>query len=107
MDILSSPGVWIFGAIVVGAAIVLQLAFEGLVLALGSMIILALSRGRIKVGEARNLGKGPPKVQGGAIFYYEDSQCYIYRNYVGLIGLLAVLVALGAVFGIGFYANAH
>jgi hypothetical protein len=107
MDILSSPSVWIFGAVIVGAAVVLQLAFEGLVLALGSMIIVALSRGRIKVGEARNLGKAPPKIQGGGVFYYENTQCYIYRNYVVLIGLLAVLLALGAIFGIGFYANAH
>ncbi|MDH4323980.1 MAG: hypothetical protein OEW90_07545 [Betaproteobacteria bacterium] len=107
MDFLTSPSVWIFGAIILGVTIVLQLGFEGLVLALGSMIVLALSRGRIRVGEARSFAKAPPKLHGGWVFYYENSQCYVYRNYAVLIGLVAVLLALGAIYGIGFYFNAH
>jgi hypothetical protein len=107
MDIPAPTNLWTVLAIIVAFAVVLQFAFEGLVLALGSLVVWAVSAGRIKVGERRSLGKVPPKLNGGSVFYYEDSHCYVYQNYVVLIGLISVLLLLSAIFGASFWVNAH
>ena len=100
-------GVAIVVAIVVVLTAVLQLAFEGLVLALGTLVISGLSAGRIKVGERRNLGKPAQQLSGGAVFYYEGSVCHIYQNYAALVGLISVLLIVTAVFGVTVWTNAH
>lgn len=107
MDISAPSGLWMFIAVIVAATAVLQLAFEGLILALGSLVVWALSAGRIKVGERRSFGKPPPKLHGGTVFYFENAQWYVYQNYVGLIGLLAVVLLLSAIFGASVWVNAH
>ena len=107
MDIPAPTNLWTVLAVIVAIVVVLQFAFEGLILALGSVLVWALSAGRIKVGERRSLGKPPPKLHGGNVFYFEESQCYVYQNYVVLIGLVAALLSLAAIFGASFWANAH
>lgn len=101
MDILTSATFWIVVAILVGISLGLQVAFEGLILALGSAIVWVFSGGRIKVGESRDLIEPSPKLGGGAVFYYENSHWFVYRNYAVLIGLVAVLSILAAIVGIG------
>jgi phosphatidylserine synthase len=100
-------GVAIVVAIVVVLTVVLQLAFEGLVLAVGTLVISGLSAGRIKVGERRDLRKPVQKLTGGAVFYYEDAVCHIYQNYAALVGLISVLLIITAVFGVTVWTNAH
>jgi hypothetical protein len=107
MDIPAPTNLWMVLAVILAIVVVLQLAFEGLILALGSVVVWALSAGRIKVGERRSLGKPPPKLTGGNFFYFEESRCYVYQNYVVLIGLVTVLLVLTAIFGASFWANAH
>lgn len=107
MEFTGSQGLWTALAIILVVVIAVQLAFEGLVLGVGAFIVWALSGGRIKSGERRHLSKPPPKLSGGAVFYYENSGCYMYQNFVGLVGLLAVLLSLTAIFGIGMWVYAH
>lgn len=47
------------------------------------------------------------QLNGGAVFYHEDSVCYIYQNYAVLVGLIAVLLIITAVFGVTVWTNAH
>jgi|SRR5882762_2201518 len=106
MEFTGTTGFWVLFAMIVAFTLVLQLAFEGLVLVVGTFVLWGLSAGRIRRGEFRHLGKAPPKPSGGAVFYYEGSRCYMYQNYVGLIGLVTVLLALTAVFGVGMWIYA-
>jgi hypothetical protein len=106
MEFTGTTGLWGLFAIIIALTLVMQFAFKGLVLAVGAAVLWGLSGGRIRRGEFRHLGKAPPKPSGGAIFYYEGSHCYMYQNYVGLIGLVTVLLALTAVFGVGMWLHA-
>ncbi len=106
MEFTSTAGLWALFAIIVAFTLVMQFAVEGVVLVVGTLVLWGLSGGRIKRGEFRHLGKAPPKPGGGAVFYYEGSHCYMYQNYVGLIGLVTVLLALTAVFGVGMWIYA-
>jgi hypothetical protein len=76
---------------------VLTLAWEGLVLSTGALLIWGLSWGGIRVGEHRNLSKPAPKANSGRVFYFENGRWYIYRNFAILVGwafLMLVLIAL-------------
>jgi hypothetical protein len=106
MEFITTPGIWTFLAIAVAITLVFQFAFEGLVLVVGAFVLWALSGGRIKRGEACDLWKTPPKVAGGAVFYSEGEQRYMYRNFVGLIGFVAVLLGLTTIFGVGMWTEA-
>lgn len=106
MEFIIASGFWKIIAIVVAITMLFQFAFEGLVLVVGTFGSRALSGGRIKRGEARDLWKIPPKPVGGAVFYSEGEQRYMYHNFVGLIGLVTVLLALTAIFGVGMWKHA-
>lgn len=97
---------WILLIAFVILAVAVQFVFDTFVLAIGSLLVWVLSAGRIKTGERRNLGKLPPKPNGGRIFYYENSSTYMYQNFVALVGLVAVLSGLTAIFGYGMWTNA-
>ena len=95
----------IFGIILL-ANVVFHFAAEGLFLATGATILRVLSAGHIRAGEARNLFGRSEKVNGGALFYVENAQHFMYRNFVVMIGLAFWLMVLGAVFGYGTYVHA-
>ena len=102
-------GVLGIGALIVillGADLLFHFAGEGLVLVTGSLIVRALSAGRIRCGEFRDISKDPNKPGGSALFYSENAEWFMYRNYVSLIGLAFWLLTLGAVFGYGMYVHA-
>jgi hypothetical protein len=104
-DIELPQNLWIVLVIVITIVVVVQLTFDGLVLAIGSFTVWALSAGHIKIGVRRNLWKPPPKLNGGQVFYYENSTTYMYQNAVALVGLVVVLSGLTAIFGYGMWTN--
>ena len=107
MDTIPLPdGMWLLFGVLVFFSLVLALAWEGLVLSTGALLVVSLSAGRIRAGERRNLWKRPPKLNGGQVFYFEDSKCYIYQNYLPLIGLVFWLLCLFAILGFGLFTNA-
>ena len=107
MEFNSTTGLWALLAIIVALGLLMQLAFEGMILMVGSFVLAALSGGRIRRGELRRFGKtDSPKLNGGTFFYYEGSCCYMYQNYVSLIGMLTVLLMLTLIFGLGVWFHA-
>ena len=74
--------------------IVLQFAWEGLVLTTGVIVVKIFSAGHIRIGDRRILGKALPKINSGQVFYYEGGVCYIYQNFAQLIGLVFWLATL-------------
>ena len=104
---LSSDNLWIFLVAGIALTVVAQLAADAIILAIGSFVVWALSAGRIKIGVRRNLWKPPTKPNGGRVFYYENSTLYMYENVVALVGFVVVLAGLTAIFGYGFWPNAH
>ena len=106
MEFASSTGLVGFFAILFALMLVAEIVFHGLVLQVGTFVVWVLSAGRVKRGVRRTLWKAAPKPKGGAVFYYEGSDCYMYENYVGLIGVATFLLALTVVFGVGMWVHA-
>jgi hypothetical protein len=106
MNLPTSADEWILVLELFGAIMLIQYAFEGFVVALGYVVVWLFSLGLIKVGVRRSFFKAPPKPDGGGVFYCENGRRYIYRNYLGLIGLAALLLfVFGAIIGIPVYAG--
>ena len=106
MEIFSTGSIWTLVGVGLAIIVAIQFASEIVALAVGSLVIWALSFGRIKIGERRHLGKAPPTLNGGPVFYRVGARWYIYQNFASLLGLVVLLAALTAVFGVGMWLSA-
>ena len=106
MEISGWTGLVVIFGVILLAEIAVHFAGEALLLATGAAILRVLSAGHIRAGESRDLFGRSEKVNGGALFYVENAQHFMYRNFVVMIGLAFWLMVLGAVFGYGMYVHA-
>lgn len=83
----------LLGAFVV-LAVAMHLAGEGLILSTGFLVLRLLSLGSLKLGERQGFSRASPKVSGNFFCYYENGECYVYRNFASLIGLNVWIIGL-------------
>ena len=105
MEILNTSSLLKVFAMLFLAAMAFQFVFERFALMAGSIVIRMLSSGRIKCGVSRRIWKAPPKENSGLILYEENNQQYMYSNFVGLIGLTAILILLTVIFGLSMWTE--
>ena len=102
MEFSASAGWLLLGVGLVALSVVLQLAFERLLLSTGVCVLRTLAPGRWQLGGRRHqlaaaVRASPP---GSWFFYVKDGARYAYRDRAGLLGLLVwllLLLSIGAV----------
>ena len=104
MEFSGISGIALFFGFLVVADVVMHYAGEGIGVLTGSILLKIASRGLIKCGETRELFGPHPKPQSSRVFYVENAQHFMYRNFVVVIGIL-FWVIVGGIFG--YVSSAH